>query len=174
MIEINKFGIKLRLIEEKDADFIVRIRTDSVKSKFISPTSSDIEEQRNWIREYKIREKRNEEFYFIAIDGSDEKFATYRLYNRNKDTIEVGSFVSKPFYINAVNVIKVDVILKTYVFEVLGFQALNFEVRKKNKSVIGYHKKFKPIIVSEDELNYYFKLDKDSFFSTKAKFESFF
>ena len=96
------------------------------------------------------------------------------MYNKNNDSIEVGSFVSKPFYKIALNVIKVDVILKTYVFEVLGFKTLNFEVRKKNKSVISYHNKFKPLLIKEDELNYYYKLDKNSFFENKKKFEKLF
>lgn len=174
MDTINKFNIKLRLVEETDAEFIIDIRTDSTKSKFINSTNSDIEEQKKWIREYKKREKVEEEFYYIAIDENDEKFATYRLYNKNKDSIEVGSFVSKPFYQIALNIIKVDVILKTYVFEVLGYNTLNFEVRKKNKSVIYYHNKFKPQLIKEDELNYYYKLEKDSFFANKNKFERLF
>jgi RimJ/RimL family protein N-acetyltransferase len=164
----------LRLVEESDAEFIVDIRTDSSKSKFISFTNSNIEEQKKWIREYKNREKAEEEFYYIAIDENDEKFATYRLYNKNNNSIEVGSFVSKPFYKIALNVIKVDVILKTYVFEVLGYNSLNFEVRKNNKSVIIYHNKFKPQLTKEDDLNYYFKLEKDSFFANKNKFEKLF
>ncbi len=164
----------MRLVEESDAEFIVDIRTDSSKSKFISFTNSNIEEQKKWIREYKNREKAEEEFYYIAIDENDEKFATYRLYNKNNNSIEVGSFVSKPFYKIALNVIKVDVILKTYVFEVLGYNSLNFEVRKNNKSVIIYHNKFKPQLTKEDDLNYYFKLEKDSFFANKNKFEKLF
>jgi RimJ/RimL family protein N-acetyltransferase len=164
----------LRLIEENDAEFIVDIRTDINKSKFISSTDSNIEKQKQWIRNYKKRETINKEFYFIAIDENDEKFATYRLYNISNDSIEVGSFVSKPFYKIALNVIKVDVILKSYVFETLGYDSLNFEVRKNNKTVINYHNKFKPDLINEDDLNYYYKLEKNSFFTNKVKFEKLF
>jgi len=171
---IQKYNIKLRLIEENDAEFIVDIRTDINKSKFISSTDSNIEKQKQWIRNYKKRETINKEFYFIAIDENDEKFATYRLYNISNDSIEVGSFVSKPFYKIALNVIKVDVILKSYVFETLGYDSLNFEVRKNNKTVINYHNKFKPDLINEDDLNYYYKLEKNSFFTNKVKFEKLF
>lgn len=164
----------MRLIEENDAEFIVDIRTDINKSKFISSTDSNIEKQKQWIRNYKKRETINKEFYFIAIDENDEKFATYRLYNISNDSIEVGSFVSKPFYKIALNVIKVDVILKSYVFETLGYDSLNFEVRKNNKTVINYHNKFKPDLINEDDLNYYYKLEKNSFFTNKVKFEKLF
>ena len=162
------------MVEEADADFIVEIRTDISKSRFISETNSDVEKQKLWIREYKKREKTGEEFYFIAIDENEVEFATYRLYDKSKDTVEIGSFVSKPFYDNPINVIKVDVILKAYVFEELGFSNLKFEVRKENKSVVNYHKKFNPTLIEEDELNYYFVLEKKVFLANKTKFEKLF
>lgn len=171
---INKFNIKLRLVEEKDADFIIKIRTDTAKSRFISGTDSDVEKQKIWIREYKNREKNGDEFYFIAIDENNIEFATYRIYNKEQNAIEIGSFVSKPLYDNPINVIKVDVILKSFVFEELGFSYLKFEVRKENKSVVNYHKKFKPTLINEDALNYYFILEKETFLTNKIKFEKLF
>lgn len=174
MRQINSYGIKLRLVEESDADFIIDFRTNSLKSRFISKTNPDLEKQRSWIREYKKREKEEEEYYFIAIDENNIEFATYRIYNKKENSIEIGSFVSKPLYDNPINVIKVDVILKTFVFTSLKFEKLNFEVRKENKSVVSYHKKFHPLLVEEDELNYYFVLSKENFFNNKLKFEKLF
>ena len=174
MNPINKYNINLRLVEETDADFIIGIRTDASKSRFISETNLDVEKQKFWIREYKKREKVGEEFYLIAIDEDGVEFATYRLYDKRENSIEIGSFVSKPLYNNPINVIKVDVILKAYVFEELGFNNLKFEVRKENKSVINYHKKFHPTLIDEDELNYYFVLEKEAFLANKIKFEKLF
>ena len=162
------------MVEETDADFIVKLRTEKSKARFISITDSDVENQKEWIREYKKREKKDEEFYFIAIDEQSVDFATYRLYNRNNKSIEIGSFISIPFYQNAINVIKLDIIMKAYVFEELGFANLNYEVRKLNKSVINYHNKFNPILIKEDQLNYYYVLEKDSFLKNKKKFEKLF
>lgn len=174
MNTISKYNIKLRLVEEADAGFIVEIRTDPRKSKFISKTNSDVKKQKAWIREYKKREQKQEEFYLIAIDEDNIEFATYRLYNKSKESIEIGSFVSKPLYDKPLNVIKVDIILKEYVFKDLGFNSLKFEVRKDNKTVINYHKKFQPKLVSQDELNYYFVLKKKDFLINKIKFEKLF
>lgn len=174
MNPINKYNIKLRLVEETDAGFIIDIRTDASKTRFISVTNSDVERQKQWIREYKNREEKGEEFYYIAIDENNVEFATYRIYDKKENIIEIGSFVSKPLYDNPINVIKVDVILKSYVFEKLGFNYLKFEVRKENKSVINYHKKFQPTLIDEDELCYYFVLDKEAFLANKIKFEKLF
>ena len=135
-MELNHYNIKLRLVEIADADFIIKLRTDSSKSRFISKTDSNVQEQENWIAKYKERELIGEEYYFIAIDENDVKFATYRLYNKTIKSIEIGSFVSKPRYDKPLNVIKVDIILKAFVFKNLGYDELTFEVRKDNKSVI--------------------------------------
>lgn len=174
MNPIEKYNIKLSLVEENDADFIIGIRTDFSRSRYISATNSDIEKQKLWIKEYKKRERAEEEFYFICTDEYEIKFATYRIYNKKEDSIEIGSFVSKPLYNNAINVIKVDVILKAYVFEELNFDKLKFEVRKENKSVVNYHKKFHPTLIDEDELNYYFILEKKDFLANRVKFEKLF
>ena len=172
--KFTKYGITLRLVEESDSDFIVKIRTDIRKARFISETNSIVLEQKKWIKAYKTREILCEEYYIIAIDEDNEKFATYRLYNKTEASIEIGSFVSCPEYNNPINIIKVDVLLKEYVFEALGFVTLNFEVRKKNTTVISYHKKFQPIKINEDEHNYYFVLEKEAFLKNKLKFEKLF
>ena len=174
MEKLNKYNIKLRFVEETDADFIIKLRTDTAKSRYISETDSDVEKQKLWIKEYKKREENGDEYYFIAIDENNIEFATYRIYNKRENSIEIGSFVSKPQYDNPINVIKVDVILKTFVFNVLNYSRLSFEVRKENKSVVNYHKKFNPTLVDEDTLNYYFVLDKEPFLTNSIKFEKLF
>lgn len=162
-MNIDKYGISLQTVEEEDAEIIINFRTDEGKSRFISATNDDIELQKDWIRNYKRREKNREEFYFIAIDENGEKFATYRVYNIEDDICEIGSWVSKPKYKNAVNSIKVDIIMKEFVFLTLGYKQLRFEVNKGNHSVVRYHKLFEPVIVKETKQNFYFVLEKTNF-----------
>lgn len=163
---IKKYNIILQPVEENDAEFIISLRTDPKKSRFISVTQNDVDKQKDWIRAYKIKEENEAEFYFIATDENNVKFATYRLYNIEDDICEIGSWVSKPDYDNAINSIKVDIIMKEFVFDNLGYDQLRFEVNKNNFSVVKYHKLFSPKLVGEDDKNYYFVLDKQSF---KAK-----
>lgn len=174
MEPINKYKIKLRPVEVTDADFIIKLRTDSIKSRFISETDSDLEKQELWIKEYKEREEHGDEYYFIAVDEENIEFATYRIYGKTENSMEIGSFISKPQYDNPINVIKVDIILKSFVFDELNYSKLRFEVRKKNKSVVNYHKKFNPTLIDEDDVNYYFVLEKDAFLCNKVKFEKLF
>lgn len=49
----EKYGLKTRLVNEQDAGFILRLRTNPKLNQFIHPTSSDISQQIDWIREYK-------------------------------------------------------------------------------------------------------------------------
>ncbi len=102
-MKIEKYGIKLQSVDIDDAEFIILIRTDTRKSRYISSTVSDVDLQIQWIKDYKQREAQNKEYYFIAIDENDEKFATYRVYNIEDDICEIGSWVSKPGYENANN-----------------------------------------------------------------------
>ena len=61
----EKYGLQLRFVNEDDAEFIIKLRTDPKLGKFIHSTSSDIEEQKKWIRAYKKREQAGTDYYFI-------------------------------------------------------------------------------------------------------------
>lgn len=169
-MEIDKYGIKLVTVTPADAAFIIEARTDPKKSRFISSTNINLESQINWINEYKKRESRGEEYYFIGIDESGERFGTYRIYNIMNGVPVIGSWVTKPGYSKAQNSIKMDIIMKEFVFEVLKFSALNFDVRINNKSVVRYHKMFGPTIVQETEIDIFFLLQKEDFYMNRNKF----
>ena len=55
--------INLRLVEIKDAEFILNLRLK--KGEFLSTTNPNLTEQENWIKSYKKREELKEEYYFI-------------------------------------------------------------------------------------------------------------
>ena len=63
--QIEKYGLSVRLVNEDDAELIIKLRTDPVLGKYIHATSPDIEQQRAWIRAYKKRESEGLEYYFI-------------------------------------------------------------------------------------------------------------
>ena len=172
-IIIEKYGLFLKYVNEDDADFILKLRTDKNKSKFISLSSSDVKEQKKWIRSYKEREKAGLEYYFIAYDENKEAFATYRLYNKTDQMIEIGSFITKQNYLNPINAIKLDILMKEFVFETLNYDMLNFEVRKMNVSVVKYHNQYKPLIDREDDMNYYFIQNKKKFNIFKKKLKKY-
>ena len=48
----QKYGIQLKPVEESDADFIIELRTNNQKSRFISATNPDVTQQKEWIKDY--------------------------------------------------------------------------------------------------------------------------
>ncbi|WP_202392294.1 hypothetical protein [Helicobacter saguini] len=65
-------NIIMRLVETSDAEFILEMRLDSKKNRYISKVENDLEKQILWLKEYKKRESKCEEFYFIIESKSAE------------------------------------------------------------------------------------------------------
>ena len=171
--KISKYNIDLRLVEIEDAELLISFRTDERRKRFISATDRDVSKQIEWLRGYKSREAEGIEYYFIATDSNGEKFCTYRVYNFDDNIVEIGSWVTKPNYSNSLNSVKVDLLMKEFVFETLNFDKLCFEVRRDNKSVVRYHKLFGPRIIRETDQDIFFELSKNTFYSNRlTKFKN--
>ena len=73
-------NINLRLVEVSDAKFIYDMRQDS-KSKYLSVVNSGVESQIEWIKEYKKREFKGSEYYFVIESKNNESLGLVRLYD---------------------------------------------------------------------------------------------
>lgn len=89
---IERYGLAVRLVNEDDAEFIVSLRNDPLKSRFIGKTSSKIADQINWIREYKNRESIGNDYYFI-YEYCGKRAGVNRIYNINSDSFIHGSWI---------------------------------------------------------------------------------
>ena len=165
---IDKYGVKLKLVEVEDANFILELRNNISLNNHISPTSTKLIDQINWIEEYKNREKIGLEYYFITLVNG-KKMGTTRLSDLDNKFFELGSWVFSQNSPAGVS-IKADIITRELGFEILGFDYCKFSVRKANKSVLKYHLNYKPEVVKEDDLNIYFKLSKSNFNTHKTRF----
>ncbi len=161
-------NIVLRLIEKSDAAFIINLRTDQKLGQNISWTSPNVEDQINWITQYKKRETLKEEFYFIFEDVDLKPWGTIRLYGFTENSFTIGSWICLPDNKEHL-AIKAWLLSVEYGFEKLGFSTCLFDVRKKNTSVLYFAYLFHPKIINADELNYYFSLDKDTFCKYRDK-----
>ena len=56
-------NISLRLVNIEDANFILYLRLN--QGSFLSKTNPSLDLQKEWIENYKEREKNKEEYYFI-------------------------------------------------------------------------------------------------------------
>lgn len=170
ILPVKKYGCWFRLVEESDAQFIWQLRTDPVLSMHVNPVAGTPADQMSWISAYKSREKLGHEVYLISLDpGTGSKQGVNRLYNFRGDTFELGSWLYAPGEDISKSILG-DINAREIGYDILGFEYCSFEVRKANKSVLRYHKGYSPDITGEDDLNYYFRLSRDTFNQYKYRY----
>jgi RimJ/RimL family protein N-acetyltransferase len=177
MISENGKTISFRLATREDAEFIHSLRIDPHYNIHLSPVSDSITDQEKWLDDYKIRESRCEEYYFIILNNStNERMGTVRLYDfkNEKSSFSWGSWIlnaSKTRYA----AVESAMLVYQIGFKDLGFRACHFEVRKENLGVIQFHKRLGAEIIGEDEFNFYFNLIPDvysEFYKSNKKYIS--
>lgn len=171
-IIISDSKIKIRLVVESDAEFILKLRNDERLKMHISPTSTSIADQIEWIKKYKKREQEEIEFYFIFEDINGKMWGTIRLYNITDESFTIGSWLCLPGE-NENIAIKSWLLCIQFGFEKLNYNHCLFDIRKTNKTVLYFAKLFKPELINQDELNFYFNLDKNSFLKNQNKVNKF-
>lgn len=163
--------IRLRLVNELDAEFILKLRMDSRYNQFLSSVSADVQAQKDWINRYKKDEAEGSQFYFIIekIDGTP--CGTIRVYDLKEDSFCWGSWIlneDKTRYA----AIESAFLIYQFGFENLGFHKSHFEVMKGNERVISFHQKMGAVQVGEDNDNFYFEITKAAVIEAKTKIES--
>jgi len=153
--------IRMRLVEEEDAEFILNLRLDPVYNRFLSGVVDDIQSQIGWIRKYKQEEKASLQFYFIIerLDGTP--CGTVRIYDLRQDSFCWGSWIlndDKTRY----SAIESAFLVYRFGFQHLGYKKSHFDVMKGNDKVISFHEKMGALKTSEDENNYYFEISKQA------------
>lgn len=153
--------IQMRLVEENDAKFILKLRLDGRYNQFLSDVNPDLQAQINWIREYKSDEKRKKQFYFIIerLDGTP--CGTVRIYDFHQDSFCWGSWILNEDKTRSA-AIESAFLVYEFGFDELGFVKSHFDVRKGNERVISFHRKMGAQQTGEDELNYYFEITKEA------------
>ena len=89
---LKKYGLDVRFVNTEDAQFIVDLRTDPSRSRYISYTDNSVESQIKWIKSYKEREKLGLDYYFIySYEGIAA--GVNRIYDINNNHFVHGSWV---------------------------------------------------------------------------------
>ncbi len=169
ILPTDHYGLHFRLVEIDDAGFIVSLRNHEKLSKYINKTSTEIEEQVNWLREYKIREQRGDDFYVLCLkEDRQTKLGLVRIYNIKADEFEIGSWVFSP-EAGANVAILGDLFTFSLAYEKLFLKTCKIAVRKRNKRVLWYTRSFNPTPTAEDESSYYFELYYENFSKQRDK-----
>lgn len=162
--KLNGKYVNLREVTVDDADFILSLRCNENKSRFLHKTEYNLENQVAYIKNYF---EIPDEWYFIIENKKGERIGTYRIYNVQGDSFCIGSWLMIDG-VSPAESFESDWILRMYGFDVLRFKRIHFDVRKGNKKVIAYHKMVGARITGETELDWLWEITREEYVA-KAK-----
>lgn len=162
MIEIKGNLIDLKSVVKEDARFILELRQNLELNKFISSTSTNLDDQIIWIENYLKREIKKEEVYFIVKTKENNSCGTVRIYKIDNEKNECvwGSFILNRDRPDGAAYEVINLSLN-YAFEVLKIKKILLDVHKENKKAIHIYEKFGFKKYYEDNINYYYKKNKE-------------
>lgn len=137
---LEKYGLKVRLVNEDDAEFILSLRANPDRTKHMVTLSYDIKKQKEWIQEYKKRERDGLDYYFIYSNSENKPIGLNRISHINfiDKTAKASSFITiKGLVYQA---FKISTIHSEIAFNLLNIDTLKFEVHKNNKGLIKAYK----------------------------------
>ncbi|MDR1371569.1 MAG: hypothetical protein LBJ17_00380 [Dysgonamonadaceae bacterium] len=164
---LERYGLQVRLVNDDDAEFITTLRTDTRLCKFIHETSSDVEVQRQWIQNYKLREAQGLDYYFMfSINGVRQGVA--RIYDITEDSFSQGSWIFSPDAFLGASVLG-HIISCEIGFDFLDKQVLYTDAHRKN-TTHRYVQSFNPEIINTDEENIYYKILPENYNQGKFRY----
>ena len=164
-------SINLRDVEIADAEFILALRCDSQKARFLHKTDNDLAKQIAYIQSYKAKQN---EWYFIIESKGGERLGTVRIYDVvDNDDFCWGSWIVKngaPINVAIESVL----LVYEYAFYALGFTKAHFDVRKDNVKVRAFHKRFGAKEVGESDKDVFYRFFREEYEKIKGKFRKSF
>jgi len=152
---LDRYGLHVRFVNEDDADFILGLRTDSRLGQYISATNNDVENQKEWTRQYKLRERQGLDYYFMFEKPIGTRLGVSRIYEIKKETFQTGSWIFKkdaPFGAAFLG----DVICHEIAFDLFPDSVNLHDIKKDNFGVNKYADQFNPEFIFETELTRYY------------------
>lgn len=156
-----KYGLNVRLVNESDAEFILKLRTNAKLSRHIHSTDNDLDQQIRWIKEYKKREEVGREYYFIYLKG-ENPIGVSRISNIYEYFGLGGSWLCSPDN-DPIDSMKTPFLANDICFDEIGLDYIVLDVRKANTHVWKFHEKCGAIRIGESDIDYYYYLYKDNY-----------
>ena len=152
-----------------DAAFILALRTDNRKSKHLSSTSPELDQQIAWLQAYAGR---SDQVYFVIENKMGEPLGTVRLYDPQDTSFCWGSWILKD---GAPQTAAIESALMVYAYAIdyLGFRQAHFDVRKGNESVWRFHERFGAERTGETEKNYLYRIGQEKIGVARQRYKKF-
>lgn len=151
-----------------DAEFILSLRTDSEKNRFLSAVSGELAEQQAWLARYANAE---DQAYFI-IEYQNEPVGTVRLYDPQGESFCWGSWILKNTRPSQA-AMESALMVYAYAVDHLGFKSAHFDVRKGNEKVWQFHERFGAVRTAETELDYLYRIEAPAIAASRTRYRRF-
>lgn len=164
--------INLREAEISDSEFILSLRTDEKKSRYIHQTDSDLNKQIEYMKRYKTLKN---EWYYIIENKHNKSLGTISIYP-HKNTTQYEYEIGRWLMSNESNVfesIESDLLVKKIFFEEFNFISTPITVHKNNTNVIKFHNSWNAKKISTYDDFYILELTREIYLQNKDKFYSF-
>ena len=160
---LEKFGLKVRLVNESDAEFIAALRSDPERTKFMLTLDADTEKQKKWINEYKKRERNGVDYYFIYFNSKNNPIGVNRISQINFDelTCKVSGWIKRKG--KKTDAAAMFLIQKDILFFTLGMQSFYSDMNILNKSVLKYYNFFDYRVLKTENNFIHLEISKDDY-----------
>lgn len=164
---LGRYGISARLVEPADAQYIISLRTNEDLSQHLHSTSDDLEQQIEWIKQYKKREQLGQEYYFL-YEKDGNPIGLNRLYDISNNTGVTGSAIC-PKTNSPIDTLATIVLLYDIVFEEIGLDYVSFATDNDNVHALRVNNALGAVVISGNEKEKIFKLENDVYNEIRKK-----
>jgi len=157
----NTLDLTVTLVTVDDAEFIHSLRTDIGQGKYLSKTSSVLNDQINWIKKYKSREKNGKEYYFL-FSSEEVKLGVIRIYDIKEMEATSGSWLC----VRGVHfeiAVKMLVFMRDFLFETLDLEREIMDTRLGNRQVIKTHHLFGAKEVGRNDIDVFHVINRQDY-----------
>ncbi len=167
--KIQGKNIYFKNVTCEDAEFLLNLRLDAKKGKYLSPTSPHLTDQIAWIKSY---EASTDQAYFVICSHEGERLGCIRMYDPDEISYVWGSWILKDG-ISALIAIESALMIYAYGLT-LGFQEVRLDVRKNNKSVWKFHEKvFNVEKIHETDIDIFYRLSQQGVMNALKKLSKY-
>ncbi len=164
-----KFGITARLVSEEDASTIVNLRSDPNRTQYMITLEPNIDKQIEWIKEYKVREAKGEDYYFIYHNQHGNSIGLNRIshIDYEKKRAKVSSLITiknENFY-----GLKISIIRNIIAFDILELEKIYADVHKENRGAIKLMKLFDYTFIDSETDFFDLILDRNNYLKSLEK-----
>ncbi len=174
--------VNFREVNINDAEFILELRCDEKKSRYIHKTEYNVDKQKDYIRRYLTLDN---EWYFIVENKKHEPIGTNSIYpypiadehwrdseNPKIGVLGPGRWLAKDG-LSPLETLESDYLIKKMFFETFKKQFSPMMIHKDNKNVLAFHKSWGAQIFGfDDEMQQHLlDLKIEDYYKNKGKFE---